>query len=133
PTTCTNKPPKCVNHDDWSKCWDWKKLHKMSNGHYQKKCKIPNCACKCHIPPGKPGKGQDDDHGGKGGGKDGDEGHNGKGNGKDCDKGGGKEGKGDNDHGGKKQDKDCDKDDGHDNGGKGGKGDDNHGGKGEGK
>jgi len=127
PTTCTNKPPKCVNHDDWSKCFDWKKLAKMYNGHYQKKCKIPHCTCKCHKVPEKPGKGsghgKDDDHDGKGsGGKDD---HDGKGNGKDCDKKDDHSGKGggqkDDDYGGKGGNgggKDCD----NDKGGKGGKG-----------
>ena len=142
PTTCTNKPSKCVNHDDWSQCWDWKKLGKMCNGHYQKKCKIPNCRCKCHIPPGKPGKGGDNDHNGKGNGRGGEGDHEGKGNGKDChkgddhdNKGGGKGGHKGDDHGGKGNGKDCDRGD--NGGGKGegkGGGDDNdHGGKGQGK
>jgi hypothetical protein len=72
-TPPTNKPPKCVNHDDWKKWWDWKKLKNKFKGHWQKKCKIPRCTCKCHIPPGKPGHGHghgdgddDDDDDGKG-------------------------------------------------------------------
>src|SRR5436190_11951457 len=127
PTTCTNKPPKCVHQDDWSKGWDWKKLSKMCNGHYQKNCKIPNCPCKCHIPPGKGGqgngKGSDNDHKDNGGGKDCNKGDDHDGGGKSNHgegEGAGKDG-GNGGHdkdGGKGQGKDCNNND--DDHGKGG-------------
>jgi hypothetical protein len=113
-TPATNKPPKCVNHDDWKKWWDWKKLKNKFKGHWQKKCKIPRCTCKCHIPPGKRGHGHGDD--------DDDDDDDGKGHGH-----GHGDGKGDGHHG--DDDDDDDRGKGHGNG-KDGKGDK---GKGKGK
>ena len=135
-TPPTNKPPKCVNHDDWKKWWDWKKLIHKWKGHWVKKCKIPRCTCHCHKPPGKPpgnghgngnGNGHDgdddDDAGGGNGGKDDDDDHGG-GN------GGGKGGDDDDDAGGGNGGGRDDDDD-HDGGNGGGK-DDDDGGKGKG-